>query len=358
MNAVSSEVAGAVRDAAQGAFRDLPASAYHLSPTEIWTRFANAELISAVLPERQGGAGLAHSLEVLCALFDEAGKVLAHRPLWSGLALGLIPLAEHFEPHIIRHSTSLQGKGRALTVGAFTEGSNASWTPTTTLNTDELTLTGAKSFVWDARDADQLLVSARTSNGGVALVHIPTARDGVALVPFTATDERPVFAVSFDAVQVEPQEWVALESGQADIVAIRRRAEILLASALVGAATTALELTVSHVRERHQFGRAIGSFQAVAMRAADAWIQLEVARASIGHAVTVPRTSVLADAAAVVWSLRAASFTIDAAHHLHGGVGVGLDYPLWMFTRVCRQLELTLGSEARHLLRAQSALAD
>ena len=132
------------------------------------------------------------------------------------------------------------------------------------------------------------------------------------------------------------------------------RAVVLRCALGVGIAERALELTASYVSEREQFGRPLGSFQAVQQRAADAYIDVEAMRLTMlqaawqidagldpGHAVEVAR----------FWASEAGQRVVGTAQHLHGGMGADIDYPLFRYTLWMKEIELAFGGASETLAR-------
>jgi alkylation response protein AidB-like acyl-CoA dehydrogenase len=128
----------------------------------------------------------------------------------------------------------------------------------------------------------------------------------------------------------------------------------------LGVCEGALALTASYVSEREQFGTKIGTFQAVAQRAADAYIDTEAVRLTAWQAAWRLSVGLPADEALAVakfWAAEGGQRVVHAAQHLHGGIGVDVDYPLHRYYRWAKVLELTLGGAAMSLLRLGDVLA-
>lgn len=137
------------------------------------------------------------------------------------------------------------------------------------------------------------------------------------------------------------------------------RAVVLRCALGVGIAERALEMTASYVRERKQFDRPLGSFQAVQQRAADAYIDIEAMRLTMlqaawqidsgydaGHAVEVAR----------FWASEAGQRVVGTAQHLHGGMGADIDYPLHRYTVAMKEIELAFGGATETLARMGAML--
>ncbi len=132
------------------------------------------------------------------------------------------------------------------------------------------------------------------------------------------------------------------------------RATVGLCAMQLGVAERALEMTAEYTKTRHQFGRPIANFQAVRQRAADAYIDVEAMRLTLWQAVWCLDVDVDADlevATAKFWAAEGAQRVVHAAQHLHGGIGVDVDYPLHRYFLWAKQIELTLGHGTEQLLR-------
>jgi alkylation response protein AidB-like acyl-CoA dehydrogenase len=128
----------------------------------------------------------------------------------------------------------------------------------------------------------------------------------------------------------------------------------------LGVAERALRMTAEYTTTRRQFDRPIATFQAVAQRAADAYIDVEAIRVATWHAAYrlsagLPATEAVA--IAKYFACEAGHRVVYAAQHLHGGIGFDLDYPLHRYYLWSKQIELTLGSAATHLARLGAELA-
>jgi alkylation response protein AidB-like acyl-CoA dehydrogenase len=129
----------------------------------------------------------------------------------------------------------------------------------------------------------------------------------------------------------------------------------------IGLAERALKLTAEYVSQREQFGKPLATFQAVQQRAADCYIDVEAMRWTAWQAAwrlseDLPATEEVA--IAKFWASEGGHRVLAAAQHLHGGVGVDVEYPLHRYTLASKQLELTLGGASQHLARLGDRMAD
>jgi alkylation response protein AidB-like acyl-CoA dehydrogenase len=181
---------------------------------------------------------------------------------------------------------------------------------------------------------------------------------GVAVERNIAISDEPLSTVHLDGARGEPLGNVH-DGG--DILAwITARAIAALCSTQAGVCDAALRLTASYVSEREQFGAKIGTFQAVAQRIADAYIDTEAIRLTAQQAAW--RLSEELPAAdevhiAKFWAADGGHRVVHAAQHLHGGIGVDLDYPVHRYFRWTKVIELQLGTATEHLRRLGERIA-
>jgi alkylation response protein AidB-like acyl-CoA dehydrogenase len=138
------------------------------------------------------------------------------------------------------------------------------------------------------------------------------------------------------------------------------RAKAALCAVALGVADRAIRITAEYTTKREQFDRPIGSFQAVHQRAADAYIGIEAMRLASWQASSRIAAGEPADDAVAIakyWAAEAGHFATYAAVHLHGGMGVDVDYPVHRYYLWARQIELTLGSAQRQLAELGAGLA-
>jgi len=150
-------------------------------------------------------------------------------------------------------------------------------------------------------------------------------------------------------------------AGPEGLTWLLERAQTALAVTMSGAASTALDLTATYVKEREQFGRAIATFQAVSQRTADTYIRKEAIKLTAWQAAWRLDAGIPAAEqvdAAKYWAAQGGQDVLLAAHHLHGGVGVDRDYPLFRYFLLAKQLELDLGSETPTLMHLGALIAE
>ncbi len=179
-----------------------------------------------------------------------------------------------------------------------------------------------------AEIADAILVPAALEGGGVGVFLVETKAKGVSQTPLVTTSRQPESVLVLADAAGDP---VGSTDQGAEIVAwIELRATAALCALAVGVCSEALRLTAEYTKTRKQFDQPIATFQAVAQRAADAFIDTEAVRLTALQAawrIDAGLPAEAAVAAAKVWAAQGGSRVVRAAQHLHGGVGVDREYP-------------------------------
>jgi alkylation response protein AidB-like acyl-CoA dehydrogenase len=330
---------------------------------ELWKALADANLLGACLPEEFGGSGL--SFFELCLLLEEVGRAVAPVPFFSAIALGALPLAEFGSAE--QRKAWLPGviAGETILTAALEEPDGEDpLRPSTRAERDGAgwRISGTKICVPAAHVAERVLVPASTGQGRMGLFWVDPKAAGVKLELQRATNREVVATLTLKRAKAKATDLLGtLAKGREIARWISERAIAGLCAMQVGVADRALRMTARYTAERKQFDRPIGSFQAVHQRAADAFINVEAMRLTAQQAAFLlaeNRPATLAVSVAKVFAADGGNQATYAAQHLHGGIGMDLDYPLHRSYLWTRQIELTLGSAARHLERIGDQLAE
>ena len=327
----------------------------------LWGKLAEANLLGAVVPEAHGGLGF--GVEELCVLLQEIGRVLAPVPLHA-TATAALALAEHGTA--AQQAAWLPGVASGevvLSVALSDAGSDEPERPATTAAAegDGFILTGAKRFVPAAHLASRILVPAATDEG-VGLFLVDPDGPGVARTAFRTSTGEPLCELVLAGAPVPGEDLLGGDAKGGEAVArwLADLATIGLCALQTGVSERALEITTAYVSEREQFGGPIGAFQAVQHRCADAWIDLESIRwttwraaSRFARGLAVPRET----AVAKFWAADGGSRIAGSAQHLHGGIGVDVDYPIHRYFLWTKALEVRLGGAAPTLSRLGRDLA-
>jgi alkylation response protein AidB-like acyl-CoA dehydrogenase len=316
------------------------------------------------IPESFGGAGL--GWVELCILQEEQGRRLAASPFFATVALGAALVRECAsaaqQAELLTH---IAGGGLRLACAlGGPDGRPAPQGVTVSLASgpEGLVLSGVSDFVIHADSADLLLVLARGDGAQeLSLVMLPPTSQGVRREPHVMLDlTRPMSRVTFTNVRLGADALLGERgTAAAGIGRALDLARVALASEALGGAERVLEMTTEYAKQRLQFGRAIGSFQALKHRLADMMIEVEAARSAAWYAACVADESPqeLPEAAAIAKSYCCDAFYNCAAGaiQLHGGIGFTWEHDAHLYFKRARASATLLGSPAwqrEQLLRA------
>ena len=328
----------------------------------LWQELAKANLLGVGLPEEFGGSEM--GFFSTCVLMEEVGRTVAAVPAIPTLVLGALPVAHFGSDEQKRRLLPGVVNGDIMLTGALQEvGSDEPARPTTTARreADRWILDGVKVCVPAAHVADRILVPAQTADGEVGAFLLDPSSAGVELAEQKTVNREPHFQLTLSGAAIGANDVLAEPAAGADAVQwITDRATAAYCALQLGVSDRALRMTAEYSASRVQFDRPIGSFQAVHTRAADAFIDIEAMRLTTWQAVWrldegLPATQEIA--VAKFWAAEGGYHSGCAALHLHGGIGVDIDYPLHRYFLWSKQIELTLGSAAVHLSRIGAEMA-
>jgi alkylation response protein AidB-like acyl-CoA dehydrogenase len=335
--------------------RELTASEHGFEQSD-WQEMAELGWPGLALPEEWGGQGL--GTVDLAVLFEEMGYALAPSPLLSNTVVGLAlarcgsddqrerflrPLAEGR----LRGTPALWDAGTPGAIGEFAMEARA--------DGDGVVLDGEKVLVMDAAAADLLLVA--TSDGCRHVVE--TGADGVTVTPATSIDlTRRLYAVRFEGVRVAPED--TLPAAGEDYLAVFHRVCVALAAESTGVAQRTLEMAVEYAKDRQQFGRPIGSYQAVSHRCAQMLLETENARSAVYGAAwaadAAPESLPSAASMAKAYASDAGWRVPDASIQVHGGIGFTWEHDLHFFLKRGKANAAMFGDARWHRDRVADAI--
>ena len=329
---------------------------------DLWHHLAGSGIVGASLQEDVGGGGA--GLTELALMLEQVGAHVAPVPLFETVLCAALPLDVFGTPEQRRRDLPDVVAGRALLTAALVEtGRDDPRRPSTTASPDGAgwRLSGTKSCVPLAAQARRLLVPAGAPGGDVVVAMIEPSAPGVTLRAQTATNGQPQGELELADVAVAAADVLAgPDRGDELMRWLLDRALAGLAAMALGVSGRALALSASYTSGREQFGRPIASFQAVGHRLADAYIDVEAMRLTALQAVWLLDSGLPATTEVQVakwWAAEGGHRVAHAAQHVHGGVGVDLDYPLARYFRWSKQIEMTLGAATAQLLRIGARLA-
>lgn len=324
----------------------------------LWASMAEAGLLSLAVPEEYDGAGL--GLVELARVLIEVGRTVAPVPLAThGPSTLLLTEAGSDEQKQAR----LPGAGDGTLVLAAAVSEERAHLPaapvTTATRTDAgWVLIGTKTTVRSGTVADLLLVTASTEEGvGVFLVHPDT--DGVTVEAQHTSDGDVVAQIGFTDVALPSDSLI----GSPDGTAARRLGQLLTVCAAaeqLGVVRGAVALTAAYAKTREQFGRPIGTFQAVSQRLADGYIDGLFEELALWQAVWRVSEQLPAEvevATAKLWAADAGHRVAHTTVHVHGGVGIDLDGEAHRYFTAAKRFEFSFGGATEQALTIGRALA-
>ena len=331
--------------------------------TPEWKRLADAGLLGVPLTEDVGGSGL--GIVEACLVLEQIGRTVAPLPYLTTIVGSAMPVDEFGSPAQRERILPRVCDGSLLLAATLIEDGNelATLLPSATARRDGggWRLDGEKRLVPAAHIADLLLVPARTADDACGVFLVDPRAAGVTIERSESTAGEPLSTVRFAGVRSGADDVLGDAHAGAEIVAwVVGRVTAGLCAVQAGACAEALRLTAAHVSEREQFGQKIATFQAVAQRAADAYIDTEAITLTARQAAWRLSAGLDADEAldtAKFWAAEGGFRVAHAAQHLHGGIGVDTEYPLFRYFRWTRQIELTLGGAALHLVQLGGRIA-
>ncbi|WP_333773952.1 acyl-CoA dehydrogenase family protein [Streptomyces sp. IBSBF 3136] len=319
---------------------------------ELWSRLADADLLGLLLDERYGGAGL--DAIALCQVLRESAKVLARVPLLEHSA-ALATLQTYGGAELAQRLLTPAGRGEpVLTVAAHgrTGHDPAGLAVTARRDGRDWLLDGTQTAVPWAFDADLVLVPAHTDADRTMLALVPRGQAGLELAEQISTSGERLAELRLRSARIEAGHVIEAAGAWEWLHALLATGTCALA---LGLGEQVLRMTGDYTGKREQFGYPIATFQAVAVQAADRYIDLRAMEATLWQAAwriasgapgALPAAGDVA--VAKIWAAEGVRRVVQTAQHLHGGFGADTDYPLHRYHAWAKQLELSLGPAAAY----------
>ncbi len=327
---------------------------------DLWRKMAEQGWMGLIIPEQYGGAGM--RITDLAVLLEEFGRFLVPGPFIPTVVLGAYPIMLAGSEEQKQRFLPRVAAGELIMTMALTE-------PTAKWDADgvqmearqegnEWVLNGTKLFVQDAHVTDYMVVAARTGKGaspeeGITLFLVDSRSPGIKfeLLRTIASDKQ--CEVTFENVRV-PGENVLGEVGKGWPVVHRTKllAAVAACSYLVGLAQQDFDITLNYAKERVQFGRPIGSFQAIQHKLADAVIDVDGCRfitykAAWSLQENEPDAELMVSMAKA-WCSEASRRVVAHGQQIHGGIGFTKDYKIQLYFRRQKWMELMWGDADYH----------
>jgi len=325
----------------------------------LWRSMAELGWLGLVLPEEYGGMG--GSFMDLAVLMEEMGRNIVPGPFFSTMAFGALPLLEYGSSEQRSRFLPPVARGEAIWTLALAESSGSCKASEVRLRAvaegSSHALYGDKLFVAGAHIADYMLVAARTGEGagpedGVTLFVVEAGQPGMKIeaIPTMGGDRQ--YRVSLDGAAVSAgcilgelgQGWVVVEFAL-------QRAAVLKAAEMSGACQAVLDMSSAYARERVQFDRPIGSFQAIQHKLADMLIDVEAVQYLVYQAAWG-----ISSGSPSPWQISAAKAKANEAYQrvcidgiaVHGAIGYTMDHDIGLYYRRVKAAEFTAGDSDWH----------
>ena len=328
-----------------------------------WATFAELGWLGLPIPEARGGFG--GTAQDVALLMEAFGAGLVTEPYLWGVVVAGAMLAESDGPYAGAMLEEIVA-GTLLTTLAYTE-PQSGYAPSLVrtrarLDGDMLVIDGAKAAVPFAAAADRLIISVRTAGSdneaiGITLVTIASDAPGLTRNDYLTYDERRASDLTLTNVRVPLEHVIGpLDGGLALLDTAIDRGNVALCAEAVGIMSVLQRSTVEYLKARTQFGRPIGSFQALQHRAVDMLVQLELARAITSFAAAAldgndAAAARAAAAAAKVQIGESGRYLGEQAIQLHGAIGLTEELPIGHYVKRLTMLQRELGDAAFALQR-------
>ena len=319
---------------------------------DLWGKLIEADILSTAAPESLGGGGFGvlEQVAVLVAL----GRQLAAVPYLESVVLGAGALAK-FGAGPLQQEWAMPAINGEKIIAVALDGEMGQGPVQATASGDGYRLTGSRTQVGYGPVADAFLVPAETDSG--TKVFLIANDDAGATVTALDTTGRG----SVGHLELQGVEASRVVGGDDAVGWLTTHGALGRSAYQLGVLERALELTSTYAREREQFDRPIGSFQAVSSRLADGYIDVKGLRLTVTQAAWRLSEDLPADvevSTAAFWAADAGHRVAHTTVHVHGGVGIDLDHPVHRYFLAAKQMEFAVGSATGQLLRIGRELAD
>jgi alkylation response protein AidB-like acyl-CoA dehydrogenase len=329
---------------------------------DLWEKMTAMGWLGLIFPEEYGGSGL--TFVELTVLLEEMGRALVPGTFFSAVLLAGLTLLEAASEEQKRCWLTSLAAGRLKATLALTE-PNTSWkaagvsTVTAERGDGEYIISGTKLFVPDAQVSDLIICAARTGASsvleeGISLFAIDRNSDGLNITPLRTMDQtRRVYEVSFERVRVPPNRVLGgLGRAWPVIERVINRATIGICAEMVGGAQKMLDMCVDYAKQRIQFGRPIGSFQAIQHKCADMLLLIESARSAVYAAAWAAskdgQDTALLASVAKAYTSDAYRFVTGEGIQIHGGMGFTWEHDAHLYFKRAKADEFNFGDANYH----------
>jgi len=327
--------------------------------SELWKQFAELGLTGILIPEDQGGAGL--GMVEAGVVLEEVGRNLTPSPFLTTAVAAVRALegsaqSERWYPGITAGETVA-----ALAVDEGKHHDPARIALAAKRQGNGFVLNGAKQFVVHGNSADVVLVAARTAGApgetdGITLFAVEKGASGLDVESATLADSSKAARLRFDNVAVDADAVIGeVDGGWGPLTRALNAARAGAASELVGVAAGASEMTFDYLKQRKQFGKLIGEFQALQHRAAHLYGEIEIARAAALKAAQLldagdPRAELFVSVAKAK-AANVSKLAVQEGVQMHGGIGMTDEHDIGLYMKREAVLSELFGSPRFHAAR-------
>ena len=325
---------------------------------ELWATFAEMGFAGLLIPEEHGGSALG-AVEA-GVIMEEIGRTLLPSPFLATSVLSASALARGSAAQQSEHLPKIAA-GSMLAALAVDEGAKhrpLNIAMQAVRSGNGFRLNGAKALVVDGHVADLLIVAARSAGAagereGLTLFLVDPKAKGVAIERTLMVDAHNAARITFDNAEVDADHVLGeIDGGFAVLDGVLDLGRGAVASEMVGLSEEVFGRTVSYLKERKQFGKAIGEFQALQHRAAQLYIEIEITRAAVLKALQALDANVphAASSVAVAKARAGATATraVQEGVQMHGGMGMTDQFDMGFFMKRARVCEELLGDANYH----------
>lgn len=332
---------------------------------DLWKKMAEQGWQGLLIPEAYGGADFSY-LDLII-LIEEFGRSLVPGPFLSTQVGGVLPLLEGGSEQQKQYALPKIASGETIWTLAYTEPSARFDTEGVALEIKEdgndLVLNGTKLFVRDGNVADYFTVVGRKpgtkGDDGIELVIVDAKTAGITITTLKTIAADKQCEIKFENVKVPKESIIA--GGAALLKKVQNKATVLECAYLVGLAQMDFDISVQYAKDRIQFGRPIGSFQAIQHKAADMVTDVDGSRFITYRAAwSVDQAEDDADLnvnMAKAWVSEATRRVVAHGQQIHGGIGFTKDYKVQLYFRRQKAAELAWGDSDYHREAVAEALA-
>jgi alkylation response protein AidB-like acyl-CoA dehydrogenase len=327
--------------------------------SELWSKMAELGWMGLALPEEYDGMGM--SFLDLSVLLEEMGRACLPGPFFSTVVLGGFTIIEAGNEEQKKDLLPKIANGEVILAMALTEPSAsydpASVTVQAVADKDDYVINGTKLFVENAHIADYMVCVTRTKDGssaedGITLFLVDGKSPGISTTVLKTIAGDKQCEVIFDKVRVPKKNMLGgLDKGWPVVAKMLEMAAVAKCAEMVGGAQAALDMSVAYAKERIQFGRPIGSFQAIQHHCANMVTDVDGSRFITYQAawkVSEGLPATMEVSMAKAWVSEAYRRVTQLGHQIHGGIGFCMDHDMPLYFKEAKAAESTFGNADWH----------